>query len=88
MLLLSHPVAKTLSYHHCCLATPFSPKVPSVKEAVSLEAEDHLGLSGFGLYRKVEGECLCWLGSVSHVWWMTFQAPKSSPTPGQKGPLR
>lgn len=29
--------------------------------------------------------CLCWLGSVPQAWWLTFKAPQSSPTPGQKG---
>lgn len=59
MILLSHPVAETPSYRHCCLATPSPPEAPSVKEAVSLEAEDHVGFSGFGLYRRIEVGCLC-----------------------------
>lgn len=43
---------------HCRLASPSSKALP-VKKAGSLEAEDHLGLPRFGLYKRIaKGSCV------------------------------
>lgn len=53
--------AKTPGPGHHCLACPCPSRVPPVKEAGSLEAEDPLGLPGIGMCRRiVERACVGW----------------------------
>lgn len=64
LLLLSHLLAKTPTKCHHHLVRPSPSKAPPIKKAGSLEAEDHLGLPGFGLYRRIaRGTCIDWVPS-------------------------